>query len=132
MDTSPGRTRARVAEVEDFKPGEGRWQQAGGNPANRPQGMQNKGNPREVICYRCQKAGHIARNCLQKPPQRQQWQPRQGPSRTRQTETEQEITPVCDDRTAAQKAQDWLAGVANEPDEVKDLVMQHVFEKEDF
>ena len=125
MDTSPGRTRARVTEAEDSKSGGTRWPQAD------RQRTQNRGTQREVICYRCQKPGHIARNCLQKPQQRQ-WQPRQGPSRTRQVEIEEPKQEVCDDRTAEQKAQDWLAGVANEPDEVKDLVMQHVFGKEDF
>jgi hypothetical protein len=34
--------------------------------------------------------------------------------------------------TPQQKAQDWLSGVAEEEDEVKDLVMQQLWKREDF
>ena len=60
MDTSPGRTRARLAEAEDFMPGGNRWGQAAANPKK----AQN--DIREVICFNCDKKGHIARNCPQK------------------------------------------------------------------
>jgi hypothetical protein len=60
----------------------------------------------------------------------------QGPSHTRQGETDPEPTHVAcsivDDRTDQQKAQDWLTGVANETDDVKDLVMQQLWRQEDF
>jgi hypothetical protein len=39
---------------------------------------------------------------------------------------------VADDRTPHQQATDWLSGVANENDEVKDIVMQELWGKEDF
>jgi hypothetical protein len=45
---------------------------------------------------------------------------------------------IVDDRsivegcTSQQKAQAWLEGVAEEPDEVKDLVMQQLWRREDF
>jgi hypothetical protein len=39
---------------------------------------------------------------------------------------------VIEGRTPQQKAQDWLEGVAEEPDEVKDLVMQQLWRREDF
>jgi hypothetical protein len=39
---------------------------------------------------------------------------------------------IVDDRTDQQKAQDWLTGVANETDDVKDLVMQQLWRQEDF
>ena len=60
MDTSPGRTRAHVAEAEDFLLGGNRWGQAVANPKR----AQN--NVREVICFGCNKTGHIAHNCPQK------------------------------------------------------------------
>ena len=47
MDTSPGRTRARLAEAEDFLPGGNRWGQAVANPKR----AQN--DIREVICFNC-------------------------------------------------------------------------------
>ena len=66
MDTSPGRVKARVAKVSNFMPGGNRWSQSVNNLANRPNKFQPV-KPREVICYCCEKAGHIARNCPQKP-----------------------------------------------------------------
>ena len=67
MDTSPGRVKVRVAEVDDFTRGGNRWPQSINNLANRPNKFQ-PAKPREVICYCCGNAGHIARNCPQKPP----------------------------------------------------------------
>ena len=48
---------------EDFLPGGYRWGQATANPNNQ-RWMQ--GNNREVICFNCNKPGHIACNCPQK------------------------------------------------------------------
>ena len=134
MDTSPGRTRARLAEAEDFLPGGNRWGQAVANPKR----AQN--DIREVICFNCDGKGHIARNCPQKqrrPRQQRQWQSRPGPSRNRQAEVEanhEQVRAVCDDRTPEQRAQDWLSNIANEQDNVKELVMQQVLgaEGQDF
>jgi hypothetical protein len=39
---------------------------------------------------------------------------------------------VADDRTPHQQATDWLSGVADENDKVKDIVMQELWGKEDF
>jgi hypothetical protein len=39
---------------------------------------------------------------------------------------------VVDDRTPHQRANDWLTGVADENDDVKDIVMQELWGKEDF
>jgi hypothetical protein len=39
---------------------------------------------------------------------------------------------VIKGRTPQQKAQAWLEGVAEELDEVKDLVMQQLWRREDF
>ena len=85
MNTSPGRMRTRLAEAEDFLPGGNRWGQAVANPKR----AQN--NIREVICFGCNKPGHIARNCPQKQQhsrQQRQWQPRPGPSHNCQIEVE--------------------------------------------
>jgi hypothetical protein len=76
----------------------------------------------------------MIRTCPQKP-QKPQWNAPQNTSRTRQTEVEdntQVARGIVDDRSALQKAQDWLSGVANEDDGVKDLVMQELWKKEDF
>jgi hypothetical protein len=66
----------------------------------------------------------------------------QGPLRTRQTDTSKDgfyaARSIVDDRsvveghTPQQKAQAWLEGVAEELDEVKDLVMQQLWKREDF
>ena len=103
-----------------------------------PKRAQN--NVREVICFGCNKTGHITRNCPQKqqrPCQQHQWQPCPGPSRNRQTEVKEnheQVQAVCDDRTPEQRAQDWLSNIANEQDDVKELVMQQVLggEGQDF
>ena len=85
MDTSPGRTRAQLAEAKDFLPGGNRWGQAMANPKR----AQN--NIREVICFGCNKTGHITCNCphkQQRPCQQRQWQPHPSPSRNCQTEVD--------------------------------------------
>ena len=126
MDTSPRRTRTRLAEVEDFILGGNRWGQVVANPKR----AQN--NIREVICFGCNKTGHITRNCPQKqqqPHQQCQWQPHPGSSRNRQTEVEEnheQVRAVCDDHTPEQRAQDWLSNIANEQDNIKELIMQQV------
>ena len=124
IDKSLGRTCARLAEAEDFLPGGNRWGQVAANPKR----AQN--DVREVICFRCNKPGHIARNCPQKWQHPwHQWQPCPGPSRNRQAEVEdnhEQVCMVCNDCTLEQRAQDWLSNIANEQDNVKELVMQQV------
>jgi hypothetical protein len=39
---------------------------------------------------------------------------------------------VADDRTPQQRANNWLTSVADEHDDVKDIVMQELWGKEDF
>jgi hypothetical protein len=39
---------------------------------------------------------------------------------------------MTDKRTLQQQATDWLSGVAGEDDDVKDIVMQELWGKEDF
>ena len=46
----------------------------------------------------------------------------------------EQVRAVCDDRTPEQRAQDWLSNIANEQDDVKELIMQQVLgaEGQDF
>jgi hypothetical protein len=53
---------------------------------------------------------------------------------TRQTcqEEEETIRRVAEERTPQQRATNWLSGVAEEDNDVKDIVMQELWGKEDF
>jgi hypothetical protein len=144
MDTSPGRTCARVAEADDFLPGGNRYEQrvGGSREGGYPRGPVQKDGQRKVLtCFFCGKPGHFARDCQQK-------RNNQGPSgppcntqipmcaqQIRQEESNIRVVDdrsVADDRTPQQRANDWLTSVADEHDDVKDIVMQELWGKEDF
>jgi hypothetical protein len=144
MDTSPGRTRARVAEAEDFLPGGNRYEQrvGGSREGGYPRGpVQRDGQRKVLTCFFCRKPSHFARDCRQKrnnqgpsgPPRNNQ-----APMRARQIRQEEsnirvvDDRSVADDRTPQQRATDWLTSVADEHDDVKDIVMQELWGKEDF
>jgi hypothetical protein len=75
----------------------------------------------------------MIKDCRQ-PPKQRQWYPPQENHQARRANIEQERPyerSLVDDHTAKQKATDWLAGVANEDDDVKDIVMQSLWKKEE-
>jgi hypothetical protein len=144
MDTSPGRTRARVAKAEDFLPGGNRYEQrvGGSREGGYQRGPVQKDKQRKVLtCFFCRKPGHFAWDCRQKrnnqgpssPPRNTQ-----GPMHAQQICQEGSNIQVVDDRSVAddqtpqQHANDWLTSVADEHDDVKDIVMQELWGKEDF
>jgi hypothetical protein len=57
MDTSLGHTRARFMGSEEAT------QNKPQRPNNRWKGQGQSGNQREVVCYHCQKPGHMIRDC---------------------------------------------------------------------
>jgi hypothetical protein len=151
MDTAPRRTRARVAKAEDFLPGGNRYEQwvGGSREGGIPRGPVQKDGQRKVLtCFFCGKPGHFAWDCQQKRYGNQgPSHNNQGPmhnnialARTRQTHQEAGGTirsivdnrSVVDERDPQQQATDWLSGVANEHDDVKDIVMQELMGREDF
>jgi hypothetical protein len=145
MDTSPGRTRARVAEAEDFLPGGSRYEQRVGGKQRRripkrtrPKGrIKGKSSHASFAGSQVTSHGTVDRNATIRG-QADPLETTQAPTRTRQIRQEEsnirvvDDRSVADDRTPQQRATDWLTSVADEHDDVKDIVMQELWGKEDF
>ena len=130
MDMLADRGRARVAEVGDLnrlelnhndpRPARPPFAPREGYLKRQREHMDMRG----VQCYHCQKFGHFACNCFQK----QRTQPPQGQTRVRGAEEREEI-PTS---SAKERANQWLKGVGQENDEVKNLILQMMWKREDF
>ena len=77
---------------------------------------------RGVQCFNCQKFRHFARNCFQK---RKPFTQGEG-SKARVVDADTE-GPAAEER-----ANEWLKKVGKESDEVKDLILQTMWKREDF
>ena len=137
MDTSAGRTRGRIAGSKEINPATMR----GGYIPRGGFMQQGRGGGRardlcEVECYTCHKKGHLSRQCPQhvwnKP---NNWAPR--PTQGREAIVDdrsvvEEDTCENHNATPQQTANAWLRSVANEGEEVRDLVMRDLLGREDF
>ena len=148
MDTSADRVRARLAGAEEVL----ERRQPGSYPPRNPpfpprggprQGFQ-QGNHRpqrdlrDVTCYTCNRKGHLSRNCPQHNWNRQPNR-RPPPSNSRSVETDyydeptQPVERVARANTTPQDhANQWLAKLAEEGDNVKDLVLKDLYNRKGF
>jgi hypothetical protein len=100
MDTSPGRTRARLAEAEDFLPGGSRYEQrvGGSRKGGIPRGPIQKDGTRKVLkCFFCDKPGHFTRDC------RQKWYGNQGAPHNYQGTPCNNQAPTCTQQTCQEE-----------------------------
>ena len=144
IDTSAGRTRGRIAGSEEMNPAtmprggyipRGGFMQRGRGGGARPRDIC------EVECYMCHKKRHFSCNC----PQHMWNQQNRQNTWNRWSEGWEAMVDdwsVIDDelaiisrnttQTPQQSADTWLRGVANEREEVWDLVMKDLLGQEDF
>jgi hypothetical protein len=113
-------------------------QQAGGSwEGGIPRGhIQQNGQRKVLTCFNSGKPGQFKQDCQQKLQSPPYYQQGQGLSHTRQADVGSDnvyvACQIVDNQTTQQKAQDWLMGVAGESNDVKDLVMQQLWNREDF
>jgi hypothetical protein len=158
MDTSLDRVRARGGTVAAVT--------ADNTPRGRPPfpprggGRGNGFDIRTVTCYRCNKQGHISRDCPQQSWNRNSrgnFQSRGGSrggswrgtsrnnARTAQVEEESNAEYFDAEQGAEEhqiaravagndeeRSKQWLEGVASENDAVKDMIIQNLLKEEDF
>jgi hypothetical protein len=84
------------------------------------------GSLSKVKCYNCDKMGHFTRDC-RAPRREQQWRSewRQGQSWGRQARDEEELQEL----KPRDKANSWLRTVAEEDDEVKNMILRDLVGK---
>ncbi len=88
----------------------------------------------EVECYTCHKKGHLSHNCPQHMwNKNNNWPPHPVQGREVVVDDRSKIEPDNEQGTTLQQtANAWLCGVANEREEVRDLIMRDLLGKEDF
>ncbi len=123
MDTLAGRSRGRITGSEEinfntplYAP-QGGFFQRGGHRGG-------QGHPKrdlsEVECYTCHKKGHLSHNCLQ-----HIWN--KGRSQGCEAIVDESLT-----QTPQQWADTWLRSMANEGEDIQELVMRDLVGREDF
>jgi len=119
MDTSAGRTRGRLAGSEDINYHTPPYTPRGGFMQRGRGGGRPRRDIREVECYTCHKKGHFSRNCSQ-----HVWnQPKsQGREAIVNDRSEADKSPPPRENPQA-RAQHWLRSVAEEGEDMKDLVL---------
>ena len=145
MDTRADRSRGRLADAEQVlaedarKRGnhpQGQHYQPRGGFLQQRGGFRGQRDLREVVCYNCNRKGHMSRNCQQR-----SWGPPQASS-SRVIVVDEDVEMTSEppeyiqnsrsNKTPQQAATDWLTGVAGESDEAKELILKGLLQREDF
>ncbi len=129
MDTSVGRTRGRIMGSEEIN---------FNAPPNSPRGGRGggQGHPRrdlsEVECYMCHQKGHLSHNCLQHIWNKGKSWGREAIINDQSVINEEVMIAQGSTHTLQQQADAWLRSMANEGEDMQELVMRDLVGKEDF